>query len=229
MASAITVVLADDQELFVENLRFVLEARCEDISVVGVARNGAEAVELVEKRPPDIVLMDIRMPVMDGVEATRRIVESHPDVRIVMLTTFDNDEYVYKALQYGAVGYLMKSIPPERLFASIRAVKQGAVLISPSIAQKLARTDPAASAAPAGTARATPADAAPPHESLTDRERDILKLVAMAYANREIADKLQIGEQTVKNHLSVIYAKFGVSRRMELMRLLHESGNDPAR
>jgi DNA-binding NarL/FixJ family response regulator len=213
------VLLVDDQELFVRNLQIVLESRTEDIEVVGIAHNGREACACVRDARPDIVLMDVRMPEMDGVEATRLIHERHPAVRIVVLTTFDDDEYVYHALEYGAVGYLLKNIPPEELFACIRAVHGGALLISPQVKEKVmgARTrnaarPPAAAARDVGTLLA----------GLTGKERDILRLIALAYTNRQIAEHLMIAEQTVKNHISIIYSKMGVSRRMELMGLLRD-------
>ena len=133
------VLLVDDQELFVRNLQIVLESRAGDIEVVGIARDGREALQRVRESKPDIVLMDVRMPVMDGVEATRLIHDRHPAIRVVMLTTFDDDEYVYHALEYGAVGYLLKSIPPDELFACIRAVAGGATLMSSTVKEKLVR------------------------------------------------------------------------------------------
>lgn len=202
----IRVLLVDDQVLFVENLRFVLQARTDDIEVTAIAHDGAEAVACVEAVRPDIVLMDVRMPVMDGVEAARRIHEAHPDVRIVMLTTFDNDDWVHQALRCGAVGYLLKQIPPEELFAAIRSVRLGTVLISPSVAKNLVAEGCG------GTSRGL-------YDSLTPREREIIRLISQAYGNKQIADRLHIAEQTVKNYLSVLYSKLGIGKRTELVRL----------
>lgn len=139
MSDRITVLLADDQLLFVESLKTVLETRASDLSIQDIAHNGLEAVEAVRRRQPDIVLMDIRMPVMDGVEATRIIHQEYPEVAIMMLTTFDDDEYLTEALKLGAAGYLLKDSPPNELIAAIRSLLQGSVIISPQVANKLLR------------------------------------------------------------------------------------------
>jgi DNA-binding NarL/FixJ family response regulator len=218
----ISVLLVDDQELFVRNLQIVLESRMGDVRVTGIAHDGSEAIRLIAQEEPDIVLMDVRMPEMDGVEATRVIHKRYPSVRIVMLTTFDDDEYVYEALGHGAVGYLLKNIPPEELFSSIRAVHNGAVLISPSVAEKLVQNRRKRQA-PQTEATQSPSDLL---ATLTQREREILRLIALAYTNRQIAERLMIAEQTVKNHTSIIYSKMGVTKRMELMRLLRDVSPD---
>lgn len=215
----ITLLLVDDQQLFVENLQIVIESRNEDMKVLGIAFDGGEAVSKAESLEPSIILMDVRMPRMDGVEATRIIHQRQPEIRIVMLTTFEDDDYVYQALRHGAVGYLLKNIPPTELFSSIRAVRDGAVLVSPSVANKLLRLD----------VREEPASS---HEkmqelkmrmeSLTPKESEILRLISLAHDNREIAKKLFIAEQTAKNHISVIYSKLGVTKRMQLMKLYQE-------
>jgi DNA-binding NarL/FixJ family response regulator len=218
------VLLVDDQELFVRNLQIVLESRAGDIAVVGIAHDGREALQRARESKPDIILMDVRMPAMDGVEATRLIHERHPSIRVVMLTTFDDDEYVYRALEYGAVGYLLKNIPPEELFTCIRAVAGGATLMSPAVKEKLVRMRGgragAGVAAVAGQRR--DGDVHRLLSALTPKERDILKLIALAYTNRQIAERLMIAEQTVKNHISILYSKMGVARRMELMGLLRD-------
>ena len=215
------VLLVDDQQLFVENLRIVIEARTDDMEVVGAVTSGQEAIELMVTTAPDVVLMDVRMPGMDGVEATRIIHKSYPDVRIIMLTTFDNDEYVQHALQYGAVGYILKNIPPEELFASVRAVYQGAVLMSPSVAQRLLRTRNGDVLERVGKAE-NKEQALDLYHDLTDREREMIRLIARAYSNKDIAANLGIAEQTVKNILSQIYDKVGVFRRTELMRMFRD-------
>ncbi len=217
----ISLLLVDDQKLFVQNLKIVLESRMQEAKVVGIAYDGEEAVRIVEDRHPQIVLMDVRMPGMDGVEATRVILEKHPETRIVMLTTFDDDEYVHSALQYGAAGYLLKNIPPEDLFAAIRAVDTGSVLIAPSVAKKVISPD----AHPVLDEVSLDGREEKLRElirSLTDREKELVRLIAQAYSNREIAERLFIAEQTVKNYLSVVYMKMGVSKRTELMRLFQE-------
>jgi DNA-binding NarL/FixJ family response regulator len=208
----IRVLLVDDQELFVESLRTVIERSAEDIEVVGVARNGAEAVEAMRSAGADLVVMDVRMPVMDGVEATRIILELDPGARIMMLTTFEDDEYVKEALEHGAVGYLLKDMPPAELLASIRAVANGAFLMAPSVAKNLLKR-----------AYLRPDAEGPPlpewYGELSRREREILELLAGGCSNKEIASALLIAEQTVRNHISVIYDKMGADDRSQAMRM----------
>ena len=135
----IKVLLVDDQVLFVESLKKVIQADAWDITVAGIAHNGREAVDFVKHNTVDVILMDVRMPVMDGVEATAAILKKNPDTKIMMLTTFDDDKYVQEALYYGAIGYLLKDIPPEELLRSIRSIKDGNVLFSPKVASKLVK------------------------------------------------------------------------------------------
>ena len=204
----IRVVLVDDQVLFLRSLKVVLESSAEDISVVGTAGDGSEAVELVDELLPDVVLMDVRMPGMDGVEANRIIHERHPEVAVMMLTTFDDDTYVQNALHDGAVGYLLKDMDPEKLVSSIRALREGAVQLSPSIVHKLMnqvyQPQSAEGARLAG---------------LNQREREILKLVSQGLDNREIAARINVAEQTVKNYVSTIYHKIGARDRVHAMRI----------
>jgi DNA-binding NarL/FixJ family response regulator len=220
----IKVLLVDDQVLFVESLQMVLESRTQDIEVVGVAYDGADVLEIVRDKRPDVVLMDIRMPNVDGVDATRMIRQEFPATHIMILTTFDKDEYVHKALQLGAVGYLLKDIHPSYLIDAIHSVYRGGVLISPRVARRLVARD-------AGTCEG---EAKGPgfnvRESmlseLSMREAEVLHYIAKGHNNREIADKLFIAEQTVKNHVSVIYAKLGIRGRMEALLLARELGLD---
>jgi len=210
----IRVLLVDDQVLFVESLRTVIEHSAKDIDVVGVAHNGEEAVREVERHLPDVVIMDVRMPVMDGVRATSEILSRNPSVRIMMLTTFGDDEYVKQALELGAVGYLLKDIPPADLVAAIHAVHGGAFLIAPQVAKTLIRK------AFQGQGRRT-------HEpewmsQLSRREREILEKVAAGMSNKEIASELSIAEQTVRNHISTLYDKMGVSDRLHAMRMVRD-------
>jgi len=208
------VILVDDQILFAESLKNILEMRTEDIRVVGLAYNGQQAIELVKRKRVDVVLMDVRMPVLDGVEATRRILLDHPETRVIMLTTFDDDEYVHEALQYGAVGYLLKTIPPAELITSIRAVKHGTIQISPSVAKKLL-----------DSFQPNPENRGPEWlKGLSAREREVLKLLSKGLSNRQIAERLFIAEQTVKNHLSVIYSKMDVHHRTEAILKAKEHG-----
>lgn len=209
-----TVLLADDQQLYVMSLSYLLEEKAEDIHVVGVASNGIEAVKLAEELEPDVVLMDVRMPEMDGVEATRRILAAMPEIKILMLTTFDDDEYVHDALHYGAVGYVLKNVPPDNLMNCIRAAQSGMALFSPDIARKLNRGPLSVADLPR---------VHPEFEHLTPREQDVLQLILRAYDNRSIAKRLNVSDQTVKNYIHSIYEKLGVSGRTELIqRVLNE-------
>jgi DNA-binding NarL/FixJ family response regulator len=204
--------------LFVESLKTVLETDAGDIRVVGVAYDGAHAVEMALDLAPDVALVDVRMPVMDGVEAVRRIGARAPAVRTVMLTTFDDDEYVHTALKHGAVGYLLKDIPPNELIASIRAIHQGAVLMSPAIARKLADR---ASSGEKGEAEVFDSEKAmlAGLGGLTSREREILGLIGQGMGNKQIAERLYIAPQTVRNYISAIYGKLGVHDRYEAMQI----------
>jgi DNA-binding NarL/FixJ family response regulator len=216
----IKVLLVDDQVLFVASLKTVLETRAEDFEVIGVALNGREAVRLVMENPPDIILMDVRMPDMDGVEATRIIHESYPDIHVLMLTTFDDDEYVVEALNHGASGYVLKDIPPEDLIVSLRAVCKGSIIISPQVANKLLRLregEPRAEEGPEQKVRSTADNSFLRY--LSKREIEILRLVGAGSDNAHIARKLSIAEQTVKNHVSVIYSKLHIHNRMQAMKL----------
>jgi DNA-binding NarL/FixJ family response regulator len=208
----ITLVLADDHVLFCESLQTVLEIETEDIRVLGIARTGREAVDLVEEHHPDIVLMDVRMPEMDGVEATRLILQRFPGVRVMMLTTFDDDEYVREAVRHGAVGYLLKDVPLDRLIMVIREASKGVVMISPAVALRLRSEPPdTLSGAPAAPDWV---------RLLSPREKEILQLLGQGHDNGEIARALFIAEQTVKNHISDIYLKLGVHERGKAMRMV---------
>jgi len=215
----VKIVLVDDQKLFVESLKTVIEARSDSIEVVGIGYNGEEAVTLVRKLRPHIVLMDVRMPIMDGVEATRIICEKYPETQVIMLTTYDDEVYVHDALSKGAVGYLLKETQPSNLIMSILAVKEGSVLISPTIAKKLVKQIdnpvPLSSMAENTGQR-------PWLDDLTKREKEVLLLLAKGYNNKTIAEKLFIEEQTVRNHVSMIYSKIGVHDRIEVMLLVNK-------
>ena len=218
----IKVLLVDDQVLFVESLQMVLETRAENIEVVGIAYDGAGVLDMVREKRPDIVLMDIRMPNVDGVEATRMVLEEFPDTHIMVLTTFEKDEYVYKALRLGAVGYLLKDIHPSYLIDAIHSVYKGGILISPKIAKKLVSKtagEPGSESQGAGSQL---------RESilseLSIRESEVLYHISKGCNNREIAEKLYIAEQTVKNHVSMIYSKLGIRDRMQALLLAKEAG-----
>jgi DNA-binding NarL/FixJ family response regulator len=214
----IRVVLVDDQVLFVKSLNIVLKTKAKSIDVVGIAYDGQQALNVVETTKPDLVFMDVRMPTMDGVECTRRIKQAWPDIHVVMLTTFDDDEYVLEALNLGASGYLLKDVGPAEVTAAAAAVCRGGVLISPRIAAKLAKR---ALKVPGQTA---PEERPPGFSALSAREVEILEMICSGYGNKEIADTLFIAEQTVKNHVSKIYAKLGVENRFRAVRLAQSSG-----
>jgi DNA-binding NarL/FixJ family response regulator len=206
----VRVLIADDQVLFAEGLKTILEARASDIEVVGIARNGKEAVDLTAAVHPDIVLLDVRMPVMDGVDATRQLHAQFPEVRVMMLTTFDDDEYVKNSLAFGAIGYLLKNRPPAELIASIRAVRSGILQIDPAVSKALFHDVDEKTLDDSEFIRNM--------NSLTPREKDVLRYLVLACGNQEIALKMQIAEQTVRNYVSTIYSKLGIVNRIEIMR-----------
>jgi DNA-binding NarL/FixJ family response regulator len=214
----IRLMIVDDQVLFLESLSTFLRNYAEDIEVVGLARNGREALEKAAALRPDIVLMDVHMPVMDGVEATGRLIEGQPGVRIPILSTYDEDEYVRRALKLGAAGYLLKDISPTELIASIRALKGGAVQISPQIVAKLMKSAIAEAPSPAREI----AERLEWFESLTRREREVFTLIATGYDNAQIAEELHMAEHTVRNHVSTIYSKLGVQDRFQIIQLANK-------
>lgn len=203
--STIRLLVVDDQALFREALHTLLSVQA-DIEVVGEAANGEEALRLIGKHQPDVVLMDLQMPVMDGVAATRRIQSEHPTVHVIVLTTFDDDDYVFEGLRAGAIGYLLKDVSAEKLVEAIRSAARGESFLQPSIATKVI----------AELARhSTPAAADSLVEPLTNREIDILRRMAEGLNNREIAELLVITEGTVKNHVTNILGKLGVRDRTQ--------------
>jgi DNA-binding NarL/FixJ family response regulator len=218
------ILLADDQSLFVESLRTFLNNYAEDMNVAGIARNGREAVDMAAALKPDIILMDIRMPEIDGVEAVKRIMPQFPDIKIIMLSTYKEDALVRSALLAGACGYLLKDISPTELITAIRAIKSGIMQISPEAAQNLVHAQynvengKSASFIPDSK---TPSEGEPFKwlGQLTNREREIFTLLATGYDNDQIAEKLTLAEQTVRNHVSTIYSKLGVKDRFEIIRL----------
>jgi len=215
------ILIVDDQQLFAENLKTVLEFRAKDFNVVGLVGNGREAVDFVRVEQPEIILMDIRMPVMDGVEATRIIHGEFPDIRILVLTTFDDDEFVIEALKYGAMGYILKDVPFGKLAASLRAALSGAVQLSPAVMSKLVNHSLLLPEPAADPGAAPPASAEPPPARLNDlgkREREILQLIGKGYDNSTIGTKLFLSEQTVKNYVYSIYSKLGEHNRIKVMQ-----------
>ena len=210
------VLIVDDQALVRAGFRMILEAE-EDIEVVGEASDGREAVEEARRLRPDVVLMDVRMPDVDGIEATRRLLSDPADTKVVMLTTFDMDEYVYDALRAGASGFLLKDVPPEQLVAGIRAVASGEALLAPSVTRRVieefVRRPPA-------SVRTLP----PKLGELTARELEVLKLIARGLSNAEIATELFVSETTVKTHVARVLMKLDLRDRVQGVVLAYESG-----
>lgn len=219
----IRLLLVDDQILFVETLQTVIAMKADDIDVVGLAYNGREAVKAAARYKPDIILMDVRMPEMDGVEAAVRIHKKHPDIKIVMLTTFDDDAYVHDALEGGAVGYLLKNMPSEDLISCLRAVNGGTLQISHDVAAQLMTSRrSAAGKAPAQVSGGTQEEEYS-IDLLSRREREVLYLMSRGYDNGHIAEKLFLAEQTVKNHISRIYHKLNLHDRLAAMKAARHS------
>jgi DNA-binding NarL/FixJ family response regulator len=212
----VRVLLCDDQALVRSGFRMVLEAR-EDMEVVGEAENGAGALELAGRCRPDVILMDVRMPVMDGVEATRRLARTGTSARIVILTTFDSDEYVYEALRAGASGFLLKDVQPAQLVDAIRVVARGEALLAPTVTRRL--LDRFAHTLP-DSSRTAPAALA----ELTERELEVLTLLASGLSNAELAERLFLSETTVKTHVSSILRKLGLRDRVQAVVLAYQAG-----
>jgi DNA-binding NarL/FixJ family response regulator len=209
-----SVVIADDQELVRSGLRMVLEAR--GIEVRGEAADGREAVSAVAREEPDVVLMDIRMPVLDGIAATRELVAAGSQTRVLVLTTYDLDEYVYGALRAGAAGFLLKATPPERLVAGIETVAAGDALLAPGLTRRLIEQHIAGPAPVSGVPE--------PLQVLTDRERVVLVLMARGRSNDEIAAELVVSEATVKTHVNRVLGKLGMRGRVQAVVLAYETG-----
>jgi DNA-binding NarL/FixJ family response regulator len=211
----IRILLVDDQSLFREGLRTLLSI-WDDLEVVAEAGNGEEAITAVSLHHPDVVLMDLRMPILNGVAATRQINQNHPTSKVIVLTTFDDDDYIFDGLRAGAIGYLLKDVSSEKLVEAIRAAANGHSFLQPSIAAKVI-AEFSRLAAPTPT---------PPNliEPLSDRELEILRLVATGASNKEIATQLFIAEGTTKNHLTNILGKLGVRDRTQAALKAHELG-----
>ena len=214
---SVRILIADDQALVRAGFKMILDSE-DGLDVVGEAADGREAVALAERVTPDVVLMDIRMPDVDGIEATRKILAAAGDrpVRVLMLTTFDLNEYVYEALRAGASGFLLKDVPPEQLVAGIRVVAEGEALLAPSITRRLIQE----------FASTAPAPAEPPKglDELTARELEVLKLMARGLSNAEIAGELVVSYTTVKTHVARVLMKLGLRDRVQAVVLAYESG-----
>jgi len=207
----IRVLLADDQRLVRSGFRMILKAE-PGVEVVGEAADGREAIEQARALAPDVVLMDVRMPNLDGIEATRRIVGEAEAPRVIVLTTFDEDEYVFGALRAGASGFLLKDAPEDQLVAAIRVAADGGSLFAPSVTRRLIERFAGHSDPPAGLA------------DLTDREREVLTLVARGLSNAEIAAELIVSETTVKTHVARMLMKLGLRDRVQAVVLAYEAG-----
>ncbi|MCP4164494.1 MAG: response regulator transcription factor [Chloroflexi bacterium] len=212
----IQLMLVDDQRLMRDGLRTLLELE-EDFEVVGEAENGQQALDLYERLQPDVVMMDIRMPLMDGVEATRHLHEQWPEAQVIILTTFDDDEYVFEGLRAGARGYLLKAVSSAELAEAIRTVAAGGALIDPSVTRKVV----AEFARMAPSTRPTQQELVEP---LSDRELDVLRLLAEGFTNKEIAQRLFLAEGTVKNYVTSILGKIGARDRTQAALRARELG-----
>jgi DNA-binding NarL/FixJ family response regulator len=211
----ISVLIVDDQDLVREGLRMLLEAE-PDLRVVGEAGNGSQALAQVRRLDPDVVLMDVRMPELDGVEATARLVRGGCRARILMLTTFNLDEYVYRAMKAGASGFLLKDASREQLTGAVRTVSAGESLLAPAITRRLIDDfcrGPAPGAAAAGAAG-----------PLSERELDVVRLVAQGLSNAEIAARLYLSEATIKSHVARVLAKLGLRDRVQVVVFAYENG-----
>jgi DNA-binding NarL/FixJ family response regulator len=224
----IRILLVDDQPLIRRGLRALLKPE-PDLEIVGEAENGETAIALLTTIQADVILMDIRMPIMDGVAATSAIVPLHPHTKILILTTFDDTEYVSRALQAGAAGYLLKDTPAEELVQAIQLINKGYTQLAPGLAQKLIQkatiaqpiTTPStvtSSSNPSSNPSANPDSGS----ELTPREQEILQLIAQGSSNREIAQKLYISEKTVKNHITNLLARLGLRDRTQAAIYFHE-------
>jgi DNA-binding NarL/FixJ family response regulator len=211
----IRVLIADDQALVRGGFRSILDGQ-DDIEVVGEAEDGVEAVEAAGRLRPDVVLMDVRMPGVDGIEATRRIAALGLDARVLVLTTFDVDDYVYDAMKAGASGFLLKSAPPRQLAEAVRTIAAGDALLAPSVTRRLVeqfvKRPPPGAAIPSGL------------ETLTERELDVLRVLARARSNAEIAAELFVSEATVKSHVNRLLGKLDLRDRAQAIVLAYESG-----
>jgi DNA-binding NarL/FixJ family response regulator len=209
----IRVVLVDDDVLIREGLRMIID-QAGDLEVVATAGNGEEALLVAAEHRPDVILMDVRMPVLDGIEATRRITDAEGAPRVIILTTFELDEYVFEALRAGASGFLLKRTEPEQLVGAIRVVAGGEALLSPSVTRRLIEE----------FTRRPQTDSGERLTMLTDREREVLVLIARGFSNQELAEQLFIADNTVKTHVKRIFTKLGARDRAQAIVIAYESG-----
>lgn len=210
----IRILLVDDQQLVRSGFRMMLDAES-DVVVVGEASDGHEAVRAVKLDPPDLVLMDVQMPGMDGLEATKQITALPDPPRVLILTTFERDDYVFTALRNGASGFILKNAPPEHLLDAVRTVAAGEALLAPSVTRRIVEEFARRPAAPAAAAEVA---------DLTERELDVLRLLARGKSNAEIAEELFVGEATVKTHVSNVFMKLGIRDRVQAVVFAYENG-----
>jgi len=226
----IRVLLADDQPLLLQGFALILSTE-DDIEVVGTARDGHEALAAVQELAPDVVLMDVQMPGLDGIEATRAVVQ-RSEAAVVMLTTFDRDDYLFDALQAGASGFMLKNADPEDLVDAVRVAAQGHALLAPEVTRRVIEATVAPSASGGRNDRVGATDAPRPADdarlaALTSREREVLSLVARGMSNAEIAQQLWLGEATVKTHVGHLLSKLGVRDRVQLVIAAYDAGLVP--
>lgn len=207
------LLIVDDQRIFAEGLKYVIESRTDEFEVFDIVENGKEALKKLQSVVPEIILMDVRMPVMDGVEATKRIHELYPQVKILVLSTFDDDEYVKQSVKYGAAGYLLKNRPPSELIDSIRALKRGIIQIDAAVMENLFNTSYNSK---------VNNEMMKLLSTLTTRERQILHSLVKAQKISFIAKEFCIAEQTVRNHISNIYFKLGIHNRIEIVKYIND-------
>ncbi len=215
MKKKLRVLIVDDQQLFADGLRVVIESRAPQIKVVGIANNGLQAISLTHRLKPDVILMDVRMPEMDGVVATRTIHNKYPEIKILILTTFDDDEYVHHSLKNGAIGYLLKSRPAEELVDSIQALAKGIIQIDSAVSAKLLDRS-------SSSTKGINEDFYQRLTTLTGRECEILRQMVLAKRIVNIAEELHIAEQTVRNHISNIYFKLNIHDRLEIINYINQ-------
>jgi DNA-binding NarL/FixJ family response regulator len=209
------LIICDDQAIVRDGLELLIKLE-KDMEVVGLAQDGSEAVELAARIQPDLILMDLKMPGINGVEATRRIHEQYPQIKILVLTTFDDDEWVFDAIRAGAAGYLLKDTPREKVVEAIRGTAAGKSFVDPGVAGKLMKQVSSRQDQPSSIIS----------EKLTPRELDILKFIAHGFTNADIAERLHLSEGTVRNHVSEIFAKLEVSDRTQAAILAIRYGVD---
>ena len=222
----IKILLADDQKIITESLSAYLSTYADDLLIVGIAKNGKEAVAMANEKNPDIILMDVLMPGMNGIEAVTSIKTKNPDIRIVMLSTYDDDEYVSASILAGASGYLMKDTSPTELISAIRALKNNIMQISPDLVRKMVQQKfNGGDGDKDNFPTKNNADKVFPElKFLSKREKEVFTLLALGYDNEKIAETLFLSVQSIKNCISVIYSKLGVKNRFEIIRLANQPG-----